>query len=146
MAGKAGKLKPSPAMVVAVISLIVAIGGTAVALPGKRSVDSNDLRKNSVGARSLGKVLLGTGSLIASTDPVAEDGNFTEAEGTVRCPARAPFAFDPSISGMGPLAYEVSRTVVINRFGGPGGYIFRVVSDAGPGPSFGVQVNCLSRR
>ena len=57
MAGRAAKLKPSPAMVIAVISLVVAIGGTAVALPGKRSVDSNDLRKDSVGARSLGKVL-----------------------------------------------------------------------------------------
>ena len=107
-------------MVVAVISLVVAIGGTAVALPGKRSIDSNDLRKDSVGARSLGKVLLGTIALLPSPDPIAEDGNFTEAEGTVRCPARAPFAFDPSISGMGPLAYEVSRSVVLNRFGGPG--------------------------
>ena len=133
-------------MVVAVISLIVAIGGTAVALPGKRSIDSNDLRKDSVGARSLGKVLVGFSSGLPSSDPVAEDGDFTEAEGTVRCPARAPFAFDPSISGMGPLAYEVSRTVVINRFGGPGGYIFRVVSDRGPGLAFTMKVNCLSRR
>ncbi len=99
MAGRAAKLKPSPAMVIAVISLVVAIGGTAVALPGKRSVDSNDLRKDSVGARALGKVLVGVSSGLPSTDPVAEDGDFTEAEGTVRCPARAPFAFDPSISG-----------------------------------------------
>ena len=133
-------------MVVAVISLVVAIGGTAVALPGKRSIDSNDLRKDSVGARSLGKVLFGVGSLIPSTDLVAEDGNFTEAEGTVRCPARAPFAFDPSISGMGPLAYEVSRSVVLNRFGGPGGYTFRILSDRGTGSAFTMKVNCLSRR
>jgi hypothetical protein len=133
-------------MVVAVISLIVAVGGTAVALPGKRSVDSNDLRKDSVGARSLGKVLFGVGSLIPSADLVAEDGNFTEAEGTVRCPARAPFAFDPSISGMGPLAYEVSRSVVLNRFGGPGGYTFRILSDRGTGSAFTMKVNCLSRR
>ena len=133
-------------MVIAVISLIVAIGGTAVALPGKRSIDSNDLRKDSVGARSLGKSVLGTGKLLPSTDPVAEDGNFTELEGKVRCPSRAPFAFDPSIGNMGPLAYEVSRTVLINRFGGPGGYLFRVVSDRGPGLAFTMKVNCLSRR
>ncbi len=133
-------------MVVAVISLIVAIGGTAVALPGKRSIDSSDLRKDSVGARSIGKVLVAFSSGLPSTDPVAEDGNFTEAEGTVRCPGRAPFAFDPSIGNMGPLAYEVSRTVVINRFGGPGGYIFRILSDRGSDPTFTMKVNCLSRR
>ena len=133
-------------MVVAVVSLIVAIGGTAVALPGKRSVDSNDLRNDAVGARSLGKAVLGTSAGLPSTDPVAEDGQFPEDEGTVRCPARAPFAVDPSISGMGPLAYEVSRTVLINRFGGPGGYLFRVVSDRGPGLAFTMKVNCLSRR
>jgi hypothetical protein len=133
-------------MVVAVISLIVAIGGTAVAQPGKRSVDSNDLRKDSVGARSLGKVLFGVGSLIPSADLVAEDGNFTEAEGTVRCPARAPFAFDPTVANTGPLAYEVRRSVVLNRFGGPGGYRFLIVTDTGSGPSYALQVNCLSRR
>jgi hypothetical protein len=133
-------------MVVAVVSLIVAIGGTAVALPGKRSVDSNDLRRDSVGARSLGKVALGVSAGLPSTDPVAGDGEFTEAEGRVRCPSRAPFAFDPSISGMGPSAYEVSRTALVNRFGGPGGYLFRVVSDRGSGLSFTMKVNCLSRR
>lgn len=140
------KLRPSPAMVVAVISLIVAIGGTAFALPGRGSIDSNDLRKDSVGARSLGKVLFGIGSLISSTDAVADDGIFTEAEGSVRCPARAPFAFDPSIGNMGPLAYEVRRRVLLNRFGGPGGYEFRVLSDLGPDLSFTMQVNCLARR
>jgi hypothetical protein len=133
-------------MVVAAISLIVAIGGTAFALPGRRSIDSNDLRKDSVGARSLGKVLFGIGSLISSTDTVADDGIFTEAEGSVRCPARAPFAFDPSIGNMGPLAYEVRRRVLLNRFGGPGGYEFRVLSDLGPDLSFTMQVNCLARR
>jgi hypothetical protein len=133
-------------MVVAVISLIVAIGGTAFALPGRGSIDSNDLRKDSVGARSLGKVLFGIGSLISSTDAVADDGIFTEAEGSVRCPARAPFAFDPSIGNMGPLAYEVRRRVLLNRFGGPGGYEFRVLSDLGPDLSFTMQVNCLARR
>lgn len=140
------KLRPSPAMVVAVISLIVAIGGTAFALPGRGSIDSNDLRKDSVGARSLGKVLFGIGGLIRSTDAVAKDGEFAEAEGVIHCPSRAPFAFDPSLSGLGPFGYEVSRQVLVNRFGGPGGYEFRVLSDLGPDLSFTMQVNCLARR
>ena len=140
------RFRPSPAMVVAVISLIVAIGGTAVALPGKRSVDSGDLRNGSVGARALGRVVLGNVAGLPSTDPVAEDGNFTELEGSVRCPARAPFAFDPSVSGLGPYAFEVNRRVILNRFSGPGGYEFRVLSDKGSGVAFTMKVNCLSRR
>jgi hypothetical protein len=37
---QAGKLvrRPSPAMVVAVIALVLALGGAAVALPGRNSV------------------------------------------------------------------------------------------------------------
>jgi hypothetical protein len=140
------RLKPSPAMVVAVISLIVAIGGTAVALPGSLRVGSDDLRKDSVGARALGKALLGQVALISSTDPVAADGEFTELEGSVRCPAWAPFAFDPSISGLSPLAYETNRNVLLNRFSGPGGYEFEVMSDEGSGIAFAMKVNCLARR
>jgi hypothetical protein len=133
-------------MVVAVISLIVALGGTAVALPGSLLVGQDDLRDSSVGARALGKVSLGRVSLLSSDDPVREDGNFTELEGAIRCPGRAPFAFDPSISGLSPLSYETNRSVVVNRFGGPGGYEFEVMSDEGSGLAFTMKVNCLARR
>jgi hypothetical protein len=40
--------RPSPAMAVAFVALLAALSGTAVALPGKNTVDSGDLRKNSV--------------------------------------------------------------------------------------------------
>ena len=40
--------RPSPAMVVAAISLFVAIGGVAGALPGRNTVDSGDIKKNAV--------------------------------------------------------------------------------------------------
>lgn len=133
-------------MIVAVVSLVVAIGGTAVALPGSLRVGSEDLRSDSVGARALGKVFLGRVALISSTDPTRGDGNFTELEGSVRCPASAPFAFDPSISGLSPLAYEINRNVLLNRFSGPGGYEFEVVSDKGSGNAFAMKVNCLARR
>ena len=39
---------PSPAMVVAFGALDAAISGTAVALPGKNSVDTGDIKKNAV--------------------------------------------------------------------------------------------------
>jgi hypothetical protein len=47
---KAGGLlrRPSPAMVVAVIALVAALGGAAVALPGRNSVRSNDIKPHNV--------------------------------------------------------------------------------------------------
>jgi hypothetical protein len=39
---------PSPAMAVAFVALLAALSGTAVALPGRNTVDSGDLKKNSV--------------------------------------------------------------------------------------------------
>jgi hypothetical protein len=136
--------KPSPAMVVAIISLIVAIGGTAVALPGSNTVGRDDLKVDSVGARALGDTLVVTNGL-ASADPMAGDDQFTESQGTIRCPGKAPFAFDPAIGNMGPLAYEVNRKVIVNRFGSPGGYTFTVTTDLGE-VGFTMTVNCLPRR
>ncbi len=40
--------RPSPAMAVAFIALIATLSGTAIALPGRNSVDSGDLRRGSV--------------------------------------------------------------------------------------------------
>jgi hypothetical protein len=133
-------------MVVAVISLIVAIGGTAGALPGQRTVGNNDLKNNAVGARSMGRALLNHIALLRPVDKVADDGVFTEAIGEIRCPTWAPFAFDPSIGIMGPEAFETRRQVIANRFGGPSGYIFRVTTDEGANVAYTMKVNCLPRR
>jgi hypothetical protein len=40
--------RPSPALAVAFIALLAALSGTAVALPGRNTVDSGDLKRNSV--------------------------------------------------------------------------------------------------
>jgi hypothetical protein len=40
--------RPSPALVVAVIALVAALGGAAVALPGRNSVTSNDIKRHNV--------------------------------------------------------------------------------------------------
>jgi hypothetical protein len=40
--------RPSPAMVVAFVALLAALSGTAVALPGKSTVDSGDLKNRNV--------------------------------------------------------------------------------------------------
>lgn len=52
-ADNAARHRPSPALVVSVVALVVALAGSALALPGKRSVDRNDLRKNVVGSKQI---------------------------------------------------------------------------------------------
>ena len=44
---------PSPAMAVAVIALVAALGGSAVALQGKNSVKSNDIAPNAVKGKDI---------------------------------------------------------------------------------------------
>jgi hypothetical protein len=48
------KRRPSPAMVVAIIALVAALGGTAAALPGKRTVKKDDIATKAVGKRAIG--------------------------------------------------------------------------------------------
>ena len=47
--------RPSPAMAVAFVALLAALSGTAVALPGKNTVDSGDLKKNAVKAPDIAR-------------------------------------------------------------------------------------------
>lgn len=47
--------RPSPAMVVAFVALLAAAGGSAVALPGKNSVDSGDIRRGAVKRSDIGR-------------------------------------------------------------------------------------------
>ncbi len=138
--------RPSAAMVVAMVALIVAIGGTAAALPGKFTVGRDDLKTSSVGARALGRMIVGHIQVVQSLDPVAGDGSFTETEGTVMCPPKAPTAIDPSVSGLGPDAFERSRTALSNDLGAPQGYRFTISSDRGSGLGFTIKVNCLLSR
>lgn len=138
--------RPSPAMVVALIALTVAVGGTAAALPGKFTVGRDDLKTSSVGARSLGKIMLGHVSVVRSNDPVANDGNFHEVRGSIECPSRAPLALDPVIGGLGPRAYEVKRLALPNKWNGPSGYEFTISSDQGPDVGYSLKVNCLFAR
>ena len=50
---KSRKRIPSPAMIIAVIALIAGVTGSAIALPGRNSVDSNDLRARVVATKNL---------------------------------------------------------------------------------------------
>jgi hypothetical protein len=45
--------RPSPAMAVAFVALLAALSGTAVALPGKNTVDSGDIKKGAVKSQDI---------------------------------------------------------------------------------------------
>ena len=47
------KLRPSPALVVATVALVVALGGTSFALPGANNIDRNDLRAKVVKTKNI---------------------------------------------------------------------------------------------
>ncbi|MEA2333002.1 MAG: hypothetical protein QOH58_3140 [Thermoleophilaceae bacterium] len=47
--------RPSPAFGVAFLALVVALSGTAVALPGKNTVDSGDLKRGAVKSSDIGR-------------------------------------------------------------------------------------------
>jgi len=40
--------KVSPGVVLGVIAILIALSGTSIALPGKNTVDSGDIKKNAV--------------------------------------------------------------------------------------------------
>ena len=45
--------RPSPAIIVAIVALVAALGGSALALPGKNKVQSDDIKKNAVKSKHL---------------------------------------------------------------------------------------------
>jgi hypothetical protein len=50
---RALRYRPSPSLIIACLALIVALGGTAIGLPGKKEIDKNDLRKNVVKSKNV---------------------------------------------------------------------------------------------
>jgi hypothetical protein len=53
-------IRPTPALIVAVVALVVAMSGAAVALPGKGQVKGNDIAKGAVKANSIAKGAVGS--------------------------------------------------------------------------------------
>jgi hypothetical protein len=52
--------RPSLGTILGATALMVALGGTAIGLPGKGVIDKNDLRKNVVKAKNIGKGAVAT--------------------------------------------------------------------------------------
>lgn len=74
---------PSPATVIALLALFVALGGTAYGL-SRNSVKSRHIAPNAVRASDLGALKLRT-SPVRDTDATAGDGVFNLAYGRANC-------------------------------------------------------------
>lgn len=86
--------KPSPALIVATIALVAALAGSAVALPGKNTIDKNDLKKGSVTSKALKAGAVGSAAIadgqvgaadiapgvIPKVDVTIADGSITTAK------------------------------------------------------------------
>ena len=53
MQGMHGRRLPSPALIVAMIALVAALGGSAIALDGKNKVKANDIAKGAVKGKAI---------------------------------------------------------------------------------------------
>jgi hypothetical protein len=85
---------PSPTMVVAFLALLIALSGTAIALPGKGTVDSGDIRRGAVKTGDIGRN--------AVTGPKVRNG--TLRGGDVRNESLTGLDIDESTLGQVPSA------------------------------------------
>ena len=53
-------LRPTPALIVAMVALVAAMSGAAVALPGKGTVSTNDIKKGAITKKLLAKGAVGS--------------------------------------------------------------------------------------
>jgi hypothetical protein len=120
------KRPPQPALVVAVVALIAATGGSAAALPGHHTVDRNDLKRNAVTSRAIknGQVTAADVAKDAITGAKVADGALTGADIADRALTGADIA-DGTVG-----AADVAPTERFHVIGAPGEHGF---SDGGEG-------------
>jgi hypothetical protein len=82
MQQKKNRLIPSPALGVALLALVLAMSGAAIALPGKASVKKDDLAKGAVTAKAIAKNAVKTKHVKngAITGAKVKDGSLTSAD------------------------------------------------------------------
>jgi hypothetical protein len=61
--GSIRKLRPSPALFVALAALVMAMSGAAVALPGKNTVQKNDIENGAVTGKKIAKGAIGSAQI-----------------------------------------------------------------------------------
>ena len=60
-------LRPTPALLVAITALVVAMSGAAIALPGKATVATNDIKKGAITKKLIAKGAVGSAQIIGKS-------------------------------------------------------------------------------
>ena len=111
--------RPSPALIVAIIALIAALAGGAVALPGKNKVDKNDIKRNAVkGKQVKDNALTGADvdeSTLGQVPSAARAGTAAALDGLTRIP---PTSIADN-AGETPLATVGAFTIALACIDGP---------------------------
>jgi hypothetical protein len=118
--------RPSPAMAVAFVALLAALCGTAVALPGKNTVDSGDLKKRAVKRADIARN--------AVNGRKVRNGSLTGAD--TRNDSLTGADVNEGTLGEVPSANTANSATTANSAGSVGGVTFRSfnyqVSNDGP--------------
>ena len=94
--------RPSPALVLSVVALFAALSGAAIALPGKNTVDSGDVKKNSLKGKDIKESTLKlpasavAGPQVSAFAKVSITGGVQAGSGvtSVSHPSTGKFCFD----------------------------------------------------
>jgi hypothetical protein len=118
--------RPQPALVVAIVALIAATGGSATALPGKNSVDRNDVKKNAIRSKAIknGQVAgadLAGGAVTGAKIADGAVGSVDIAKGAITGAEIADGTVDGAEIGDGAVgASELAPTEPYHTVGAPG--------------------------
>lgn len=140
--------RPSPAMVVALLALFLAVGGNVVAYGlGRNSVHSRDIAPGAVRANDLGKFKFRKSGPIADWDTVAHDGIYAEAGGRAKCKRGERLITGGSEATGGEAATPYMRMVDQGPVPAERAWQVRWASDMGgtAGREFVVVALCLVR-
>ena len=140
--------RPSPAMIVALLALFLAVGGNVVAYGlGRNSVHSRDIAPGAVRANDLGKLEFRRSGTIEDRDTVAHDGIYAEAGGRAKCKRGEQLITGGSAAISGEAATPYMRIVDQGPVPAEGAWQVRWASDMGgaAGKEFEVVVLCLVR-
>ncbi|MFL5870516.1 MAG: hypothetical protein ACJ75R_05505 [Solirubrobacterales bacterium] len=64
---KVKRMRPTPALLVAITALVVAMSGAAIALPGKATVSTNDIKKGAITKKLIARGAVGSAQIIGKS-------------------------------------------------------------------------------
>jgi hypothetical protein len=137
------KRRPSPALVISVIALGVALAETAGALPGRNSVKSNDIAHGAVRAGDLGAVVVRSAA-IRDLDPAAGDGTWTSSTNSAFCHRGERVLSGGVRTGSFPVPPQAGIAQSEPRES-KRQWVATITTDTGGSAQFGVVAMCLRK-